>query len=117
MDKPGHPVDLEHLNRYTGGDHAINAEILLLFDAQCRDMLVKLDGLSNGQTEARTWREITHTLKGAARGIGAFALGDSVANAETLTPDTGDARLILERLRQDAAAVRTFIAEFLEKAA
>ena len=32
------PVDLVHLSRYTGGDTALNAEILQLFDTQADEL-------------------------------------------------------------------------------
>jgi HPt (histidine-containing phosphotransfer) domain-containing protein len=105
------PVDLNHLDRYTGGDRATNEEILRLFDDQCSQILTKLDGLGESEADAKSWREMTHTLKGAARGIGAFDLGDAVAAAETAGPDAVEA---LSRLKRDAAAVRDFIADFLK---
>ena len=62
------PVDIEHLDRYTGGDCALNEEILRLFDTQCRELMTKLESLASGESDAKSWREATHTLKGAARG-------------------------------------------------
>src|ERR1700676_4230128 len=76
------PVDIEHLNRYTGGDCVLNEEILELFATQCREMMAKLESLPTDEPDATPWRETTHTLKGAARGIGAFALGNAAAEAE-----------------------------------
>ena len=35
-------VDLEHLNKYTGGDLALNGEILRLFQKQATDMTLRL---------------------------------------------------------------------------
>src|SRR5215813_4773611 len=82
------PVDLEHLNRYTGGNAALNQEILQLFDTQCQEMLVKLEELANqNDLSGKGWKEITHSLKGAARGVGAFALADVAAEAEKLAND------------------------------
>ena len=105
------PVDLNHLDRYTGGDRAINEEILRLFDEQCGQILAKLEALGQSEADAKSWREMTHTLKGAARGIGAFDLGDAVAVAETAGPAMAG---VLSRLKRDAGAVRDFIAEFLK---
>ena len=39
----GRPVDLAHLSRYTGGDAAINAEVLTLFAGQTIVLLARLD--------------------------------------------------------------------------
>ena len=108
-------VDLAHLDRYTGGDHLINREILLIFDTQCRDMLAKLEQLAGQETDIKGWHEIVHTLKGAARGIGAFELGNSAAEAEKAETGKGTAISALLRLREDAAAVHAFIAEFLRQ--
>jgi HPt (histidine-containing phosphotransfer) domain-containing protein len=107
-------VDLTQLDRYTGGDRLINEEILQIFDTQCRDMLAKLDRLA-GEADAKAWREIAHTLKGAARGIGAFGLGESAEEAEQAQTGKESALAALLRLREDAAAVHAFIADFLEK--
>src|SRR5258706_13016952 len=76
------PVDIEHLDRYTGGDCALNEEILQLFDTQCRELMVKLETLGTGESDAKAWREAAHTLKDAALGSGAFALGNAAAEAE-----------------------------------
>jgi len=35
-------VDLAHLARYTGGDEALNAEVLRLFDEQATDLVSQL---------------------------------------------------------------------------
>ena len=42
------PVDLAHLARYTGGDKALNAEILRLFDGQVTEMVGQLQRRSGG---------------------------------------------------------------------
>jgi HPt (histidine-containing phosphotransfer) domain-containing protein len=117
MSKTEQPVDLHHLGRYTGGDRAINQEILLLFEAQCREMIAKLDVLTTGQNDTKLWREITHTLKGAARGIGAFALGDAAAQAENTSTETEAALAAVQQLKLTSAAVHGFIAEFLKNGA
>ncbi|HXJ00410.1 MAG TPA: Hpt domain-containing protein [Micropepsaceae bacterium] len=111
MARADQPVDLHHLDRYTGGDRATNEEILQLFDDQCRQSLSKLEGLGAGGCGTETWLEIIHTLKGAARGIGAFDLGDAAAEAETALP--ANAKAELAKLKREADTVRRFIAEFL----
>src|SRR6266567_1292542 len=83
MAKTEQPIDIDHLNRYTSGDCVLNEDILRLFDIQCREMMDRLEALATGQSDAKSWFETTHTLKGAARGIGAFALGNAAAEAET----------------------------------
>jgi HPt (histidine-containing phosphotransfer) domain-containing protein len=111
MAMPDQPVDLHHLDRYTGGDRAINEEILRLFEDQCRASLAKLEELMRGSADAKSWREITHTLKGAARGVGAFDLGDAAAATEKAVPTSAQAELL--RLKREAVRVGDFLAEFL----
>jgi HPt (histidine-containing phosphotransfer) domain-containing protein len=105
------PVDLVHLDSYTGGSRALNEEILRLFESHCRDILAKLEG-SPG--DAKLWREATHGLKGAARGVGAFDLAEIVAMAEKTQP--GDTAAMLDAIAQIKAkseAVQLFIEEYL----
>ena len=78
-------VDLNHLSRYTGGDAALNAEILRLFDSQISELVQQLQTILETR-DARSWKAAIHTLKGAARGIGAFPLGDAAAAAEPIDP-------------------------------
>jgi HPt (histidine-containing phosphotransfer) domain-containing protein len=116
------PINLEHLDTYTGGDPAINREILEMFAQQCRNSLAQL--IAMAATEAadsawdkRAWFELMHTLKGAARGVGAFALGEAAAEAEKAGEDRVSARGSLGRLQSDASDVQGFIAEFLKSPA
>jgi HPt (histidine-containing phosphotransfer) domain-containing protein len=114
MAKNEQSVDLEHLNRYTGGDYALNEEILCLFATQCREMMAKLESLASAEADAKSWRETTHTLKGAARGIGAFALGNAAAAAEKTGGESPSALVAVEQLKSTSAAVYLFIEQFLK---
>ncbi len=110
-----YPVDLGHLDRYTGGSRALNEEILRLFETQCRELLTRLEALT-GSADTKSWHEATHTLKGAARGVGAFALADAVAAAEAADPaDTSKAIVALAHIRGRSEAVRRFIEAFLSR--
>ena len=74
------PVDLVHLSRYTLGNRDIEREVLELFRTQSSLYLRKLkDAMSN-----RAWREAAHTIKGSARGIGAWHVATAAAAAEAL---------------------------------
>jgi HPt (histidine-containing phosphotransfer) domain-containing protein len=108
-------VDLDHLDRYTGGDRSLNEEILRLFDNQCMEMVTHLEALAAGTVDLKRWKEITHTLKGAARGIGAFALADAAAAAEPLAQDPSMLEAV-QRLKAKSEAVHGFIEEFLRQA-
>jgi HPt (histidine-containing phosphotransfer) domain-containing protein len=108
------PVDLEHLARYTGGDKTLNAEILKLYDGQVSEMVGQLLSILE-QRDARKWREVTHTIKGAARGVGAFAMGEAAATAEPVDPAINHDRAVevIEALRVEGEAVQEFIASYL----
>jgi HPt (histidine-containing phosphotransfer) domain-containing protein len=112
----GGPVDLVHLARYTGGDSELNAEILKLFETQANDLVAQLQALLDAG-DAKGWHSIHHSLKGAARGIGAFALADAAAAAETLDPcaNSGQALAALGTLKERAEAVHEFIEDYLTR--
>lgn len=108
------PVDLSHLARYTGGERALNVEILRLFDGQISDMVDQLLSVLE-KRDSRKWREVTHTIKGAARGVGAFAMGKAAAEAEPVDPAVSPERAIemIEVLRVEGQAVQAFIADYI----
>jgi len=114
MGSPAQSIDLSHLDRYTGGDRTLNTEVLDLFRRQYGDLIAKLgDIVAAG--DAKSWREITHTLKGAAKGVGAFAFAETARQAEDV--DIGDvsaAREAIARLRTDAHAITAFIGGYLK---
>ncbi len=47
----------------------------------------------------KSWHELTHTLKGAARGVGAFGLADVAAEAEKISDGQGAAIDVVHRLK------------------
>ncbi|WP_323762745.1 Hpt domain-containing protein [Maricaulis sp.] len=70
--------DTAHLARYTAGDPALRDELLTLMCDQARRCLAIMDRPS----DPASWRAACHTLKGAARGVGAFALANVCDEAE-----------------------------------
>ena len=107
------PIDLDHLARYTGGEKALNAEILRLFDSQVTDMVGQLNTVL-AERDTKRWREIAHTIKGAARGVGAFGMGEAAAAAEPVDPaNTEKARAAIKVLETEAHSVRGFIQTYL----
>ena len=111
------PIDLDHLARYTGGDRTLNTEILRLFNGQVNSMVGELLAVLQ-QRDVRKWRQVTHTLKGAARGVGAFAMGEAAAAAEPIDPALSQDRAIqvIEALRLEGEAVQAFIEDYLAAA-
>ena len=85
-------VDFSYLEGFLGGDRAVVLEVLALFRGQA-------PGWSEALSESNPeWRAVAHTIKGAARGIGANALGDACQTAEFGAPE-------------DLPAVRAALAE------
>ena len=74
-------VDFSYLEGFLGGDRAVVLEVLALFRRQAEGWV---GGLDESNPE---WRAVAHTIKGAARGIGANALGDACHAAEFGTPE------------------------------
>jgi chemotaxis protein histidine kinase CheA len=94
------PIDVDHLNRYVFGDAALLAEVLGIF----REQLETLSGRMDPSMDADAWRLAAHTLKGAARGVGAWALGDAAERAEEVTDATPEERAAALKSIVDLAA-------------
>jgi HPt (histidine-containing phosphotransfer) domain-containing protein len=106
-------IDLEHLAKYTGGDEKLNAEIFRLFDLQANELVARLQAILDAR-DAKSWKEVTHTLKGAARGIGAFPMADAAAELEPLDlNDRSRASAGIGVLRERSDAVQAFIRNYL----
>ena len=105
-------VALDHLNRYTGGNRDLNEEILRLFEGQCLALVGQLEALAGGE-DGRAWHVAAHTLKGASRGIGAFALEDAAQSEEAEGPNAAATAEALVRLRNAGAEVQAFITAYL----
>lgn len=76
------PIDFAHLSRQTMGDKELEAEVLRLFAREARQLTERL-----ASEPAAARPQIAHRLKGAARGVGAFAVA---AAAEALEADPDD---------------------------
>ncbi|HEV2365237.1 MAG TPA: Hpt domain-containing protein [Caulobacteraceae bacterium] len=86
-------VDFAYLESFAAGDGGMIDEVLAIFREQAALWARLLDPASEG------WRDAVHTIKGAARGVGAFALGDACEGCEA----AGPARLTEVRDALDAA--------------
>jgi HPt (histidine-containing phosphotransfer) domain-containing protein len=78
------PIDFAHLQRMTLGDDSLEREVLGMFSAQSSKLLGALADLP---VDAAA---LAHTLKGSARAIGAFAVGDAAAHLEAQIKTGGD---------------------------
>jgi HPt (histidine-containing phosphotransfer) domain-containing protein len=92
-------VDFGHLERYAAGDQALVDEVLELFREQAALWAPLMD------PDAEGWADAVHTLKGAGRGVGAFALGEAceAAEASDLEPALRRVRLMAVRDALDLA--------------
>ncbi len=71
-------VDFAYLERFALDDRQVIDEVLSLFREQAAIWAPMLDASVDG------WRDAVHTIKGAARGVGAFALGEACDHAEAV---------------------------------
>ena len=72
-------VDFAYLENYAAGDQQVVDEVLAIFREQVSMWLALLDPT----VEGGAWRDAAHTMKGAAMGVGAFALAEACAAAES----------------------------------
>lgn len=75
---PPAAIDLAHLSRMTLGDRRLQQEILDLFDEQIELLITRMKGRGDADLAM-----LAHTLKGAARSIGATDLAQAAAAVET----------------------------------
>lgn len=109
------PIDTSHLEKYVFGDAALRDEILSIFIEQAAAWIARMDpALADDD-----WRHAAHTLKGAARGVGAWSLGDIAERAETLVgcERNGDRRAAHEDLKFAADAAIGFARKIRDRAA
>ncbi len=108
------PIDLEHLSKQTLGDSGLELEVLRLFDEMSH---VYYHRLEESTTVPELLRNL-HTLKGAAAGIGAFALADLARVAETELRDGAPVNPErIDDLNVAVEEVSAFIAQRLKAAA
>jgi HPt (histidine-containing phosphotransfer) domain-containing protein len=75
---PSRILDAPHLVAQTFGDRALEHEVLVLFEGQCERLLPLL-----AEPGAATLRaDAAHTLKGAARAVGAWRIAEIAESLE-----------------------------------
>lgn len=75
------PIDLAHLSRMTLGERALECEVLALFDRQAELLLPRIRAGAPAVVAAAA-----HTLKGSARGIGAWRVERAAEAVEAAGP-------------------------------
>jgi HPt (histidine-containing phosphotransfer) domain-containing protein len=71
------PIDLDHLARQTMGQKDLETEVLTLFLRQARQCVRNMATAGIGERSA-----FAHSLKGSARGVGAFPLAERAERLE-----------------------------------
>lgn len=79
------PIDLVHLARTTMGDRSLEREVLQLFDRQSTLLIARMRSAAPAGVAT-----LAHTLKGSARGIGAWRVARA-AEALELAAGASDA--------------------------
>lgn len=75
----GEAVNFDYLEGFAAGDMQVVTEVLVVFREQAEIWRARLENPAE-------WREVCHTIKGAARGIGANRLGDICDKGEFADP-------------------------------
>ena len=103
------PIDLVHLARMTLGDRSLEREVLRLFDRQSTLLIARMRSAAPAGLAT-----LAHTLKGSARGIGAWRVAraaEALELAGSVGPDAvADA---LDQLAAASEEARAVIAELL----
>jgi HPt (histidine-containing phosphotransfer) domain-containing protein len=89
-------IDISYLRSMTLGDLKLEREVLELFTQQTG---VLLDRLSDVPADAV---ELAHTLKGSARAIGAFDVGDAALALENALKDNANIAPAFAQLKHAA---------------
>jgi len=107
------PVDLVHLSKYTLGNRALEKEVLELFNQQSVIYLKRLAEAEN----MVVWHQAAHTIKGSAKGIGAWKVAEIAENAELLPAESSEAcrTEMLETLVITVEEANGFIEQLLSK--
>jgi HPt (histidine-containing phosphotransfer) domain-containing protein len=122
------PIDNAHLDRMTLGDLALEREVLAMFSAQAVGLIARLATLcsegrssegrssegrsSEGRSSEGRSSEglaLAHTLKGSARAIGAFRVGDAAEALEAALRNGDDPSEAIAGLKDSVAEARSAI--------
>jgi HPt (histidine-containing phosphotransfer) domain-containing protein len=101
------PIDLNHLARMTLGDSALEREVLGMFVRQAARIM---EALAAAPADAPA---LAHTLKGAARAIGAFRVADGAADVEAALLHGVDPLETLSELGDAVAEARAAVEAIL----
>src|SRR5215207_3570978 len=100
------PIDLVHLARMTLGERSLEREVLQLFDRQSSLLIGRMRSAQPGTIAA-----FAHTLKGSARGIGAWRVARAAEALEVADP--AEIAPALDQLAAATEEARGVITELL----
>ena len=92
-------IDQVHLERMTLGDRSLEREVLEIFVRQTAMTLERIAGAGPARTAAAA-----HTLKGSARGIGAWRVAQAAERLEQAATGTADEAAMLAAIAELEAA-------------
>ena len=102
-------IDVAHLTRVTLGERELAREVLGMFLEQSGNLMMRL---AHG---AGVGADVAHTLKGAAKAIGAFAVADAAEDVEHSLRSGHAARRQIASLQDALDTARTEIQGLLLK--
>ena len=103
------PIDTEHLQRMTLGDASLEREVLAMFSGQAIRLMRELAAPSSDRPA------LVHMLKGSARAIGAFRVGEAAESLEAVLRQGGDPSEALDELADAVTSARAAIDEILRR--
>jgi HPt (histidine-containing phosphotransfer) domain-containing protein len=92
-------IDQVHLERMTLGDRGLEREVLAIFARQTAMTLERIVGAGPARAAAAA-----HTLKGSARGIGAWRVAEAAERLEQAATSAADEATMLSALADLEAA-------------
>jgi HPt (histidine-containing phosphotransfer) domain-containing protein len=107
MAQPAHLIDMSHFEAMTCGDKSLQKEVLGLFRVQSELWM----RLLNPDAPETVWRDAAHSLKGSARGIGAFDLAEACAEAEDVAKVLSNRQDVARRLEIVRARLQACLSE------
>jgi hypothetical protein len=99
-------IDRKHLYRMTLGDHGLEREVLALFDRQIDLLIDRMRAVDASCVPA-----LAHTLKGSARGVGAWPMARAAEAVEAAS--AAELALAVAALAAAARAAHAAIADVL----
>jgi HPt (histidine-containing phosphotransfer) domain-containing protein len=92
-------IDVSYLRRMTLGDVELEREVLGLFKSQTGNLIHDLAACPSNAAE------LAHTLKGSARAVGAFDVGEAALSVENALRSQSDFNSAFQQLKTAVSEV------------